>query len=404
MRTPAKILILLIVAAVFASSALLPSMAAPVATAADAKDSAQGSEILLSLFPGINSLSAPSWLKEGLRVYYRTSSGKLSKSESAAALKLSELTLQKPEQISVNPMLVRTDITGVSGKLTASSSTAFFDMAFLPWEDTSDISPSGMGSFWLHPDLIKAPAPAKPGLKMENTTWKIYSQEYQAIKISYESTEQPDAFYVWIVEKSTGLLLYSARVTRPKAGAEVEINAVEFYSMRYMILPWSGTALPGFAKAGLSLAYEGNIQTWSPKSGPGLSVPALMQFKIEKVEQNLITANISRIYSEKESYESKISIGLSQLSGSFWLPIGAIAKLREGQVLDKDPITNTVLEVSYIGLAKDGTNRIGIFEFGKNFKRAWVYRSNDGVLVYWMEDKVIDPITGVSQKSEWTLK
>ena len=105
MRTPAKILILLIVTAVFASSALLHLMAAPVATAADAKDSAQGSEILLSLFPGTNSLSAPAWLKEGLRVYYRTSSGKLSKSKSAASLKLSELPLQKPEQISVNSML-----------------------------------------------------------------------------------------------------------------------------------------------------------------------------------------------------------------------------------------------------------------------------------------------------------
>jgi hypothetical protein len=403
MRTPARIMIMLLIAAALVSSALLYASAAPAAAPAEVGSNVSGSAVLLKLFPEIGNLYAPGWLKEGLRVYYRTSSGKLGKSESQAVEKLSDVRLQKPEDISVNPFLVRTDITGISGKLTASFSTVFIDLVNLPWDDSSDVGPSGMGSFWIHPDLIK-PSAARPGLVMSATKWKILDQDYDAVMLSYGPTDQPDEYYVWIVEKSTGLLLYSAKITRSKPGGEVEINAVEFYSMRYVTLPWSATSLPQFAKAGFTLTYDGNLQTWNPKTGPGLSIPALMQVKIDKVDQKLIYASISRIYSEREAYDSDIFIGTAQIGGSYWLPQGIIPKLREGQVLDKDPVTNTVLEVSYIGVAKDGTSRIGIFEFGKNYKRAWVFRSNDGLLVYWMEDKVIDPVSGVSQKAEWTLK
>lgn len=404
MKRRASILSMLALSALLAVCFLMPQADAREAEPAAPADAGIYGEMLTEVFPDIVGKPAPSWLKEGLRVYYKTASGKLNKTESAAVKKLSEIKFQKPEDISVSPLLVRTDVTGIFSDKASTFSTMFLDVVILPWEDSSSLWPLGVGSFWMHPDLIKTTQKARPGITITDTTYRILSQEYQAVSISYEPVDQPDVYYLWIVEKSTGLLLYAAKAYRPKSGAEIELHAVEFYSMRYVSLPWSATSLPGFAKPGFTLTYEGNIQTWNKKTGPGLSVPALIKVKVSEVDEKLISAGISRIYSETESYENKIYIGTAQIEGSFWLPVGIIPKLREGQVIDKDPVTNTVLEVSYIGLAKDGTGRIGIFEFGKNYKRAWVFRTLDGLLMYWMEDKVIDPIYGVSQKAEWTLK
>ncbi len=402
MRTPARrSLIISAVLLLLSTACILPTDWSKAFAAVAPKD-APGDEVLISLLPEAATMPAPAWLKEGLRVYYRTAGGELGKAQSQAVAKLSEAPLQKPEDISVSPLLVRTDVTGIDGRLATTFSTMFIDMSFLPWEDDSSISSTGMGPFWLNIELLKGAA-AK-GLKVEETQWKILNQTYDAMKISHSIAEAPETHYVWLVEKSSGLLLYSARISRARPGAAIEVNAVEFYSMRYMGLPWSATSQPEFVKPGFTLAYDGNIQTWNPKTGPGLSVPALVTFRVDKADKKLITANLSRVYSADEQYNSRIIIGTSQIGGSFWMPQSIVSKFKVGQVLDRDPITNSIIEVSYIGETKDGTGRVVIFEFGKNYKRAWAFRASDGLLVYWMEDKVIDPVSGTTQKAEWTLK
>ncbi len=403
MRTPARrSLVMTAVLLILSTACILPTAWSNAYAAVPTKDATGGDEILISLLPEAAGMPAPAWLKEGLRVYYRTAGGEIGRSQSQSVAKLSEAPLQKPEDLSVNPLLVRTDVTGIDGKLATTFSTVFVDMSFLPWEDDSSISATGMGPFWLNTELLKATT-AK-GLKTEEIQWKILNQTYDAVKLSYTPVEGPETHYAWIVEKSSGLLLYSARISRAKPGSAIEVNAVEFYSMRYMGLPWSASSQPAFVKPGFTLAYDGNIQTWHPKTGPGLSVPALVTFRVEKADKKLITASLTRVFSAEEKYDSKIIIGTSQIGGSFWMPQSIVSKFKVGQVLDRDPITNSIIEVSYIGESKDGTGRVVIFEFGKNYKRAWAFRASDGLLVYWMEDKVIDPVTGTTQKAEWTLK
>ncbi len=403
MQTPARNGILVIIAALMLlSSATAPVVAAPRETGEGSPPMA--GDLLTGILPQVESLPSPGWLKEGLRVYYRSSSGKLPKSVSQPISDLSETPLIKPEDLSLSPFILRTDITSVSAKKVTSYSTVFVDMLMMPWDDYSEISAGGMGSFWIHPNLLKPKTTDGAGINMTEMAWKILDVEYQAVRLDYYDRAKSGVYYTWIVDKSTGLMLYSARISRPKADAEIEFTAAEFYSMRYMSTPWATQALPAFAKPGLKLSYDGNIQTWNQKTGPGLSVPALMLLNLELVDKRYVQANLNRVYSEKEVYDNRVYIGVAQLGGSFWLPVGYLAGLKEGQVIDKDPITNSILEVSYIGKGADNSNRIAIFEFGRNYKRAWIYRSGDGILVYWMEDKIIDPMTGTSQKSEWFLR
>lgn len=402
MRTPVRrSLIISAVLLLLSAACILPAGWSKAYAALPTKD-APGDEVLITLLPEAAGMQAPAWLKEGLRVYYKTAGGELGRAQSQAVAKLSEAPLRKPEDLSVSPLLVRTDVTGIDGKLATTFSTVFIDLSFLPWEDESSMSSTGMGPFWINVELLKDAS--EKGLKVEEVQWKILNQSYDAVKVSYSPADGPETHYAWIVEKSTGLLLYSAKISRAKPGAAIEINAVEFYSMRYMGLPWSATGQPAFVKPGFTLVYDGNIQTWNPKTGPGLSVPALISFRVDKTDKKLVTANLSRVYSAEEKYDSKIIIGTAQIGGSFWMPQSIVSKFKVGQVLDKDPITNSIIEVSYIGETKDGTGRVVIFEFGKNYKRAWAFRASDGLLVYWMEDKVIDPVSGTTQKAEWTLK
>lgn len=404
MHTQTRNRIFILIAALFVlSSAAAALVAAPPQEAGESSPPMAG-DLLTSILPQIESLPSPSWLKEGLRVYYRSSSGKLTKSVSQTIKDLSETPLLKPEDLSLSPFILRTDITSVSTKKVTSYSTVFIDMLMMPWDDYSEISAGGMGSFWIHPNLLKPKATNGAGINMTEMAWKILEVEYQAVRLDYTNPAEPGVYYTWIVEKSTGLMLYSARISRPKADGEIEFTAAEFYYMRYLSTPWATQTVPAFAKPGFKLSYDGNIQTWNQKTGPGLSVPALMQLNLDLVEKRYVQANLNRVYSEKEVYDNRVFIGAAQLGGSFWLPVNYLAGLKEGQVIDKDPITNSILEVSYIGKSADNSNRIAIFEFGKNYKRAWIYRSGDGILVYWMEDKIIDPMTGTSQKSEWYLR
>lgn len=345
MRAPAKNRIFTIIFII----TLLMTAAMGVLAEAPNEASKEGqpisSELLGRIFPEVNDVSYPGWLKEGLRVYYRTSTGKLSKSASQEVGDLSSAPLLKPEDLSVTPFLLRTDVTSVYAKRVISYTTIFVDQVYLPWDEVSETWPYGMGSFWIHTGLLKTSS-AKQGIKTSDVSWKILNEEYQAVRIDYDNTAQTGSLYVWIIEKSTGLLLYSARIYRPKPGAEIEITSVEFYSMRYLPVSWSSQTVPSFVKQGLILSYEGNIQSWNPKTGPGLSVPAMMQIKLESVEPRWIQASFSRVYSEKETYESQVYIGPSQLGGAFWLPVGYLAGLKEGQVIDKDSITGSVTEVS----------------------------------------------------------
>lgn len=404
MHTPARNRILLIIATVL----LLSFGSIPTIIAASPAESASApamtGDLLTSILPQIESLSSPSWLKEGLRVYYRSSSGKLPKSVSQSVSVLSESPLLKPEDLSLSPFIMRTDITSVSAKKVTSFSTVFVDLLMMPWDDFSEISAGGMGTFWMHPSLLKPNAVKGKGITLTDMPWKILDVNYDAVRLDYFDTTKSGVYYTWIVEKSTGLMLYSARISRPRPDAEIEFTAAEFYHMRYMNTPWASHAVPAFAKPGFRLSYEGNIQTWNQKTGPGLSVPALMQLSLSVVDKRYVQANLNRVYSEDEAYDNRFYIGVAQLGGSFWMPVNYLAGLKEGQVIDRDPITNSVMEVSYIGKGNDNSNRVAIFEFGRNFKRAWIFRSSDGLLVYWMEDKIIDSMTGTSQKSEWFLR
>ena len=46
---------------------------------------------------------------------------------------------------------------------------------------------------------------------------------------------------------------------------------------------------------------------------------------------------------------------------------------------------------------------VAIFEWGAKYKRVWIYRSTDGVLLYWMDEKLVDPSMGMVQQAEWQL-
>ncbi|MEZ6020315.1 MAG: hypothetical protein R3F17_09485 [Planctomycetota bacterium] len=70
---------------------------------------------------------------------------------------------------------------------------------------------------------------------------------------------------------------------------------------------------------------------------------------------------------------------LNQIGG-WQLPVEALARLRQGQVLDQDPITRTQTVVEYVGPSNNGQPILGIVEVTPGSTLRWIYDTRTGEL------------------------
>jgi len=159
-------------------------------------------------------------------------------------------------------------------------------------------------------------------------------------------------------------------------------------------------------KPGAKMTYQGAIRTWMPTTGPNIPIPAFLEVEIAEAGRNWSVDRVRRIFSGDDGQAGGAKEGQSGRGriGGFWLPIQGLARLRNGDKLDPfDPIVGSTVEVSYVGKTHSGMSVVAIFEWGSQYKRVWIYRATDGKLIYWLDEKLVDPVTRLVQQAEWQL-
>jgi hypothetical protein len=365
------------------------------------------SQSILDLFPELKSLPAPLWVQEGLRVYYRTSAATVPNPMAKSSREGIAPPIMHPEKLSpAAPAVVRTDVIALDTRFSATSSTLFIGDLMIPWEDVTRTAYAGAGDFWINPVVIKNLARRPPDQLV------VSEVRYEADGITYDCTrfdygpKGSNRHHVWIFQSSTGLLVYQAQWLVLSDESLSYVSAAEFVTKRNMSLPWSGQAAPGWVKPGARMTYQGAIRTWMPTTGPGIPIPAFLEVEMAEAGQNWSIAKVRRVFSGDDGQigtAKNVHSGAGKIGG-FWLPVSGLTRLRNGDKLDPfDPVVGSTVEVSYAGKTQSGISVVAIFEWGAQYKRVWIYRITDGKLIYWLDEKLVDPITRLVQQAEWQL-
>jgi len=275
----------------------------------------------------------------------------------------------------------------------------------IPWDDSSSSGFAGIGEFWINPAALRDAAKrSSSGLSAEPVHFEVGGKAYSALRL--DSTQaNPTRYLTWVFDTSTGLLLYQAQWMALADRGLAHLSVAEFVSMRNMTLPWDGGVTPPWVKQGTRLTYQGSIQTWTPAGGRNIPIPAVLEVEMTSVGRNWSAARVKRVFSsDGEDQAITVYSGTGLLAGGFWVPRANLARLRSGERLDRyDPIVGSSSEVGFVGATPEGVPVVAIFEWGAKYKRAWIYRSTDGMLLYWMDEKLVDPSTGMVQQAEWQL-
>ena len=359
----------------------------------------------VDLIPEAKGLQAPSWVREGLRVYYRTSSATIENPFSGAS-DAPRLPVIRVDQVSTSaPAVVRTDVIALAPRFSATYSTIFIGDLMIPWDDSSSSGFAGIGEFWINPAALRDTAKrSSPGLSAEPLHFEIGGKAYSAMRLD-SAQANPTRYLTWIFDASTGLLLYQSQWLELADRRLAHLSVAEFVSMRNMTLPWEGGVTPSWVKQGAKLTYQGSIQTWTPAGGRNLPIPAVLEVEMTSVGRNWSAARVKRVFSSDEEDQAiTVYSGTGLLAGGFWVPRANLARLRSGERLDRyDPVIGSSSEVGFVGATPEGVPVVAIFEWGAKYKRVWIYRSTDGVLLYWMDEKLVDPSMGMVQQAEWQL-
>ncbi|OPZ62188.1 MAG: hypothetical protein BWY85_02166 [Firmicutes bacterium ADurb.Bin506] len=363
-----------------------------------------GTNWLLSLMPDARNLKAPSWVREGLRAYYGVGANTVSNPFTVSQNTLPPLP--SAAQLSPSsPAVVRADVVTLSSRYAATSSTMFVGDPPVPWKDASAEGYPGICDFWVNVDALHALEANPPaGVTISTTAYTSGSGRHSAIRVDYAPAAS-NSWFTWLFDSTSGLVLYQAEWRPLKDAAYAYVAVAEYGSMRYLELPWTAGVAPDWVVPKAAFSYQGSIRTWSPAGGPGLPIPAVLNVEILSASRSWSRARIKRVFSgEPEDSSMEVHSGTGSLAGGFWVPRTGLLKLKTGDKLDHyDPITGSTVEVGYVGAATYGSQVVAIFEWAAKYKRVWIYRVADGMLVYWLDEKVVDPISGTVQQAEWQL-
>jgi hypothetical protein len=211
------------------------------------------------------------------------------------------------------------------------------------------------GDYWTDPASLATLHSSPPGVGVSPLAWKIGDQTYDAIRVQ---TFGNGGYTDHVYDRKTGLCIHFASAARggqvPReiapgetAQGDLTLTHGDFVAMRDLAIPWSGQPMPDAAKQFKSLRFRG--QTVS--HGPLPTVPNLVTMDLQITDRGNGWVALSATSSlqmqgapQVPSSTSQMAFGTNQFNG-LWAGPAALASLREGQVLDEDPITRMRLVV-----------------------------------------------------------
>ncbi|MGB7962413.1 MAG: hypothetical protein WCF12_05555 [Propionicimonas sp.] len=343
---------------------------------------------LTGLVPRLPALSAPGWVREGVRVsYYSAVANVLSAYERFILDENGDWVGQttgnryRREELygAAGHGVTQVDVLSVDDEYVAlqvnSWQYSVFTGPLVPNGQAPWIGPASGGDWFLHPSVLAGQAnQTGGGLTILRMPYTIGEVTYDAIRIQQDS-EQATCARVYDLTNGTMLALFGAVTTQEGTLFSEAI----FIGARRMNLPWLGRTVPDWVTSGRTLTYAGTKSWEAIRAGTVLTANVALRMRIDQVNPAAFTYRRTTTTTvtgyPSQSQEEDLAGGVGEPT-SLVLPPASLAELRAGQVIDADPVTGIRVEVTDVN-----RDVVAIEARNRGFSARLTYDADSGVML-----------------------
>lgn len=355
-----------------------------------------------NVIPGLKTLSAPDWVKEGTRISYYSATAEVPVGyeefvldEEGDWVGVSSGNHYRREEIlgGAGHGITQVDVLSVEQGVTAMKINSWLYSSFtgplVPIKQGAYIGPASGGDWYINPRaLANLQERRDSDVTILRMPYTVSGITYNAIRIQQVS-DTSSAAHIYDLED--GKLLATFTSSRSPDGKGTFFAHASLLGVRQMDLPWLGQYLPEWVKEGTSLRFEGT-KTYEAKLA-GYSFPAAVSLSMT------ITDAGRRYYAYKQDGSMSASGFPAQFGqdsqaggigqpGGLALPPEALKTLRIGQMIDRDEDTGITVAVKDIRQYADGRNLVVLSMANDGYSAEMTYDSDSGMMIGFDESKL----------------
>jgi hypothetical protein len=313
-------------------------------------------------YPQLGSAASPPAIEEGLRATYQMISG------SPESEKGGDVEFVGGD---AGVGLAQVTVVAMEAGKAATWTVAFAPDATLGTmrrvNSYGSVTPAGCGDFWCNPQVLQSiPERAGEDLTVTRGTFELNGKTYKVIRFNFQSNQGIKLGMIY--DLNSGIMLYhtadySSIMTTDGGGLLTRgQNAIlKLVNLRAVDIPWKEGSVPGWARPGVVLSYQGRHSFWLPQLtyvAPTVSYLG-SELRIQAVHSRYAEGR-QQTYTEEAMQPPYVPMvsGIAQLMG-FWVPEEALT-LQSGAI-DYDPdsgITTSILESGQEGVVIEETNGV----------------------------------------------
>jgi membrane-associated protease RseP (regulator of RpoE activity) len=368
---------------------------------------------VLNLYPELKTAQAPTWVKPSLRLTWYSAAASIPGGRIGALVEDEHGQWQDPGGKSfrtedaasasghgysqLDVAALHDDVAAVEFKMLMIDGVQ--GPVRLATSNGALTTPGACGDWWVNPIVLNKQMEALgnggPGVRVVRTPYQAGGRTYNAV---WTNTKTDNGSISYVVDTDTGLVLhigtaaYSASSpvsfngVSQNVGGRTDLGQTTFLGMRQLQVPWSGADLPQSIANVRRLRYEGTYTTTVPSAG-SISWPYAVNVNVTGRGRDFLQLQKATTiqYGNGAPPQESTADGVSG-SGQFTplaIPPEHLARLRQGQELDRDPITKIALVVNFIGRDQRGNDIVALTETaGQGTQRTdYVYERASGLLL-----------------------
>jgi hypothetical protein len=342
----------------------------------------------LILFPQLKNLPAPDWVREGLRVTYYSAVASVRGNFVFDPLDGAARATPDDPPGGSGDGFWQHDLVAVEGNTYAQNQVLYSlvsnRQAPSPMLTLMSLGMPGYGASWANPKAFDGAEQLQAeGLRIAKMPYEVQGRKYDAIRIestTFEGVGRPNGRCVSVYDLRTGLMLYNSTASYSPASDSTLLSHLEYRGQRMLNLPWQDGVTPEWVKQGGRLTLEGNMTMVMPGS-PALPLQCRAVVETQRRGGRWSTHSTALYVGNALNSQYRSITGASQVFGGNWIPATALHVLRQGLVLDQDPITGSRIVVNGVGTDVRGTPAIQITETCGQWSLTLGYDRRDGSLV-----------------------
>lgn len=363
-------------------------------TGSDAQD-------LSGLIPGLQNLQAPDWVREGARLSYYSATASIPLAyesfvpdEKGDWVGVKSGKRYRQEEIfgAAGYGVTQVDVLYVGSQVAVLKVRAWlysvYNGPLIPIKQAASIGLPAGSEWYLHPAALANLNDRRGGgVTILRMPYKIGTITYNAIRIQQNNESSS---FAHIYDLSDGKLLAAFSSVSSADGKITTLTEAILIGVRQMNHPWLDQELPSWVRAGTLLRYEGTKSYEAIRAGTVMPASVSIEVRIDDATRRCYTYTQSASMCvpgfPTQYSQEKLAGGIGE-PGGLAIPSASLASLRQGQVIDTDPVTGITTRVLDVTRDDAGRDIVVIVSNNNAYSAELTYDIGRGLLTRFVETK-----------------